>query len=72
MATCSTTCLCRGKVFAHWACACMKPSRDGLVLLDLVLVVEVLDATRTLDVLDDLAIACSGRRAVGWRHCEES
>jgi hypothetical protein len=41
------------------------------VLLDLVLAVGMLDATRTLNVLDDLAIARGGRRAVGWRHCEE-
>lgn len=49
----------------------MKPSRGGLLLLDRMLVLGMLDATRTLNVLDDLAIACGGRRAVGLRHCEK-
>jgi hypothetical protein len=46
----------------------MKPSRDGLVLLDRMLLLGMLEATRTLDVLNDLAIARGGRRIVGWRH----
>jgi hypothetical protein len=43
----------------------MKPSRGDLLLLDRERVLGMLDATRTLDVLNDLAIARGGRRIVG-------